>query len=139
VLVPGCGPLFALQDRSVAPRARVGGYVLSKLLPLIVVVMIMLGAFYPAIDITAGERERGTLETILSAPVSRFDLMTGKVIRSTIEGDSDPLEMVPRLIELNASGEFDVDGLIATYPFSEINTAVADVLAGKVVKPVLVW
>jgi len=65
--------------------------------------------------------------------------MSGKVIRSTVEGDSDPLEMVPRLIGLNAAGEFDVDGLIATYPFSEINTAVADVLAGKVVKPVLVW
>lgn len=79
-LPPGCGPLFTLEDQSLAPRARVGGYVLSKLLPLIVVVMIMLGAFYPAIDITAGERERGTLETILSAPVSRFDLMTGKVI-----------------------------------------------------------
>ncbi|HTA20027.1 MAG TPA: ABC transporter permease subunit/CPBP intramembrane protease [Polyangia bacterium] len=89
-LAPGCGPLFALEDDSVAPRARVGGYVLSKLLPLIVVVMIMLGAFYPAIDITAGERERGTLETILSAPVSRFDLMTGKVIAvatlSTVTG-----------------------------------------------------
>jgi len=67
-LAPGCAPLFSLEDQSVAPRARVGGYVLSKLLPLIVVVMIMLGAFYPAIDITAGERERGTLETILSAP-----------------------------------------------------------------------
>jgi sodium transport system permease protein len=80
VLAPGCGTLFALEDHGVAPRARVGGYVLSKLLPLIVVVMIMLGAFYPAIDITAGERERGTLETILSAPVSRFDLMTGKVL-----------------------------------------------------------
>jgi sodium transport system permease protein len=77
---PGCAPLYTLEDESVAPRARVGGYVLSKLLPLIVVVMIMLGAFYPAIDITAGERERGTLETILSAPVGRFDLMTGKVL-----------------------------------------------------------
>jgi sodium transport system permease protein len=80
VMAPGCGPLFVLEDHGIAPRARVGGYVLSKLLPLIVVVMIMLGAFYPAIDITAGERERGTLETILSAPVSRFDLMAGKVI-----------------------------------------------------------
>jgi aryl-alcohol dehydrogenase len=89
-------------------------------------------------------RSRGTLIALgLGAEEYTIDaldlLMTGKVIRSTIEGDSDPLEMVPRLIELNASGEFDVDGLIATYPFSEINTAVADVLAGKVVKPVLVW
>src|SRR6202012_626379 len=57
----------------------------------------------------------------------------------SIEGDSDPQEMVPRLIALNQAGEFDVDGLIATYPFSEINTAVADVLFGKGVKPGFVW
>jgi sodium transport system permease protein len=103
VFAPGCGPLFALADESVAPRARVGGYVLSKLLPLMVVVMIMLGAFYPAIDITAGERERGTLETILSAPVSRLDLMTGKVIAvatlSTITGLLNMTSMSLTMVE----------------------------------------
>ncbi len=103
VLAPGCGPLFALQDDSVAPRARVGGYILSKLLPLIVVVMIMLGAFYPAIDITAGERERGTLETILSSPVDRFDLMAGKVIAvatlSTITGLLNMTSMSLTMVE----------------------------------------
>lgn len=87
---------------------------------------------------------RGTLVALgLGAEEYAIDaidlLQTGKVIKASIEGDSDPQEMVPRLIALNAAGEFDVDGLIATYPFSEINTAVADVLAGKVVKPVLVW
>ncbi len=89
-------------------------------------------------------RARGTLVALgLGAEEYAIDaidlLQTGKVIRSSIEGDSDPQEMVPRLIGLNAAGEFDVDDLIATYPFTEINTAVADVLAGKVVKPVLVW
>jgi aryl-alcohol dehydrogenase len=89
-------------------------------------------------------RSRGTLIALgLGAEEYAIDaidlLQTGKVIRSTIEGDADPQEMVPHLIALNAAGEFDVDGLIARYPFSEINTAVADVLAGKVVKPVLVW
>jgi sodium transport system permease protein len=102
-LAPGCSTLFALEDRNVAPRARVGGYVLSKLLPLIVVVMIMLGAFYPAIDITAGERERGTLETILSAPVGRFELMTGKVIAvatlSTVTGLLNMTSMSLTMIE----------------------------------------
>jgi sodium transport system permease protein len=78
-----CQPVFALHDRSIAPQAKVGGYLLSKILPLIVVVMVMIGAFYPAIDITAGERERGTLETILSSPVGRFELMTGKVLAVT--------------------------------------------------------
>jgi aryl-alcohol dehydrogenase len=89
-------------------------------------------------------RSRGTLVALgLGAEEYTIDaldlLQTGKVIRSTIEGDSDPQEMVPRLIALNAAGAFDVDGLIATYSFSEINAAVADALSGKVVKPVLVW
>ena len=60
---------------------KVGGYLLSKILPLVVVVMVMLGAFYPAIDITAGERERGTLETIAVGAGRRAStLMTGKVL-----------------------------------------------------------
>ena len=103
MLAPGCGKLFALEEQNVAPRARVGGYVLSKLLPLVVVVMIMLGAFYPAIDITAGERERGTLETILSAPVGRFELMTGKVLAvatlSTVTGLLNMASMSLTMIE----------------------------------------
>ncbi|MEA2698323.1 MAG: sodium transport system permease protein [Myxococcales bacterium] len=77
---PNCAPAFVLHPTSVAPQAKVGGYILSKILPLVVVVMVMLGAFYPAIDITAGERERGTLETILSSPIDRMDLLLGKVL-----------------------------------------------------------
>jgi aryl-alcohol dehydrogenase len=89
-------------------------------------------------------RARGTLVALgLGAEEYAIDaidlLQSGKMIRSSVEGDSDPQEMVPRLIELNAAGAFDVDDLVTTYPFTEINSAVADVLAGKVVKPVLVW
>jgi aryl-alcohol dehydrogenase len=73
-------------------------------------------------------------------PVDAIDMMqNGKVIRGSVEGDSDPLEMVPRLLALNAAGRFDVDSLVQPYPFAEINQAVADVAAGSVVKPVLVW
>jgi sodium transport system permease protein len=80
VLPDGCAPSFAMQSRSLAPQARLGGYLLSKALPLFVVLMVLLGAFYPAIDVTAGERERGTLETVLCAPIRRVDLMFGKVL-----------------------------------------------------------
>ena len=79
-LPEGCAPRFAAERRSIAPQARLGGYLLSKALPLFVVLMVMLGAFYPAIDMTAGERERGTLETILCSPIARSDLMLGKVL-----------------------------------------------------------
>lgn len=80
VLPDGCVPRFVVEKRSLASRARVGGYLLSKALPLFVVLMVLLGAFYPAIDVTAGERERGTLETVLSSPIRRTDLMLGKVL-----------------------------------------------------------
>lgn len=75
-----CAPAFAVVTAGIAPRAQVSGYMLSKILPLVVVVMVMLGAFHPAIDITAGERERSTLETTLSAPIDRAALMAGKVL-----------------------------------------------------------
>jgi sodium transport system permease protein len=80
ILGAGCAPPFAVATQGIAPRARMSGYLLSKVLPLVVVVMVMLGAFHPAIDITAGERERGTLETTLSAPIERSALMAGKVL-----------------------------------------------------------
>ena len=89
-------------------------------------------------------RVRGTLVALgLGAEEYAIDaidlLQNGKVVRSSVEGDADPQEMIPRLIAMNAAGQFDVDDLVTTYPFAEINSAVADVLAGKVVKPVLVW
>ena len=49
-----------------------------------ILLMVLLGAFYPAIDVTAGERERGTLETVLSAPIPRLHLLLGKVLAVTV-------------------------------------------------------
>jgi aryl-alcohol dehydrogenase len=87
---------------------------------------------------------RGTLVALGLGPeeytLDAIDLLqNGKTVMASVEGDSDPQDMVPRLIALHAAGDFDLDDLVTTYPFEEINSAVADVLAGKVVKPVLVW
>jgi sodium transport system permease protein len=71
---------FAITTENVAPRARMGGYLLSLVLPMVTVLMVILGAFYPAIDVTAGEKERGTLETILCAPITRRALILGKFL-----------------------------------------------------------
>ncbi len=40
----------------------------------------LTGAFYPAIDLCAGEKERGTLETLLSSPAQRSEIVTGKLL-----------------------------------------------------------
>ena len=72
--------------------------------------------------------------------VDAIDLLQGgKTLRSSVEGDSDPQAMIPRLLALAASGQFPIDGLISEYPAAEINQAAADLESGAVIKPVLVW
>jgi sodium transport system permease protein len=51
---------------------------MSQLLPYMIILFAFLGAMYPAIDLGAGEKERGTLETLLVAPVGRLSIMLGK-------------------------------------------------------------
>ncbi len=65
-------------------------------------------------------------------------LLGGKSIRGAVEGDADPQVFIPELIERHRAGRFPHDRLITTYPFSAINEAVADMRAGRVIKPVLV-
>lgn len=69
---------LAVADSSVATAEEAGGYALGRFLPLILVMMTLLGAFYPAIDMAAGEKERGTLETLLTAPVPAAEIVAGK-------------------------------------------------------------
>lgn len=68
----------AVADSSIALPADMGGYTLGRVLPLLLVMMTVLGAFYPAIDLAAGEKERGTLETLLTAPVPARAIVAGK-------------------------------------------------------------
>ena len=53
---------------------------LSTLVPMILILMTVTGAVYPAIDLTAGERERGTLEMLMAAPVPRLKLLLAKYV-----------------------------------------------------------
>ena len=69
--------LVVSQDLSAAESRRAA--IWSKILPFIVIIWAMTGAFYPAIDLCAGEKERGTLETLLSCPASRQEIVWGKL------------------------------------------------------------
>ncbi|MCA9044844.1 MAG: CPBP family intramembrane metalloprotease [Planctomycetaceae bacterium] len=50
----------------------------SKLFPALLVMMSVTGAFYPAVDLGAGEKERGTMETLLISPATRTEIVLGK-------------------------------------------------------------
>jgi sodium transport system permease protein len=69
---------FAVESQNVAPPAKVGAAIFGGFIPYLITIFCFTGAMYPAMDLTAGEKERGTLETILSSPVSRTDLVIGK-------------------------------------------------------------
>jgi sodium transport system permease protein len=71
---------FDLVHHNVAPPARVSGSLLGGVIPYIILILCMTGAMYPAMDLTAGEKERGTLETLLCSPVSRTHVVLGKFL-----------------------------------------------------------
>lgn len=54
------------------------GKAIGGFLPYIFVIFCFVGSMYPAIDLGAGEKERGTLETLLTAPVRRIEILLGK-------------------------------------------------------------
>jgi sodium transport system permease protein len=69
---------FAIEQQNVAPPEKVGGAAFAGVIGYMVILLCFTGGMYPAMDLTAGEKERGTMETILSSPVSRVDLVLGK-------------------------------------------------------------
>jgi sodium transport system permease protein len=71
---------FDIEQKNVAPPEKVGGAILGGLVPYFVILLCLTGAMYPAMDLTAGEKERGTIETILCSPVSRTHLVLGKFL-----------------------------------------------------------
>ncbi|MGH7142898.1 MAG: ABC transporter permease, partial [Planctomycetota bacterium] len=64
----------------ISSKAEKGGALFGGMVPFILVIMLIGAASYPAMDVTTGERERGTMETLLIAPVRARDLVTGKFL-----------------------------------------------------------
>lgn len=69
---------FETEKKNVASAEKVTGTILGMMLPYFIIVLCLTGAMYPAMDLTAGEKERGTIETILASPASRLDIVLGK-------------------------------------------------------------
>jgi len=77
---------FAVQIVDVSLASERGGGMLAFLIPLFIVVWTLSGGQMAAIDATAGEKERGTLEVLLVAPVRRTEVVLGKFLAVTTFG-----------------------------------------------------
>lgn len=71
---------FAIKGQDVAEVSKHRAATWSKVLPFVVLIWALTGAFYPAVDLCAGEKERGTLETLLSSPAERSEIVWGKLL-----------------------------------------------------------
>jgi len=77
---PGTWQVFTISSRNLASGGEMGAFVLGLMLPVIFVVMVAVGCFYPAVDAMAGERERNTWETLMSTAASRLSIVIAKYL-----------------------------------------------------------
>ncbi len=69
---------FIVTQTNVAGARKMAGSVWGSMLGYILLLLMFTGAMYPIIDMTAGEKERKTLEAFLASPATRLEIVVGK-------------------------------------------------------------
>lgn len=75
-----------IEERDISTIREKVGESLGGMLPYFLIIFCFLGAMYPAIDLAAGEKERGTIETLLASPAGRGEIVVGKFLVITLAG-----------------------------------------------------
>ena len=71
---------FQVDRIDIAPTESKSAAFWARIIPFMLLMWTLTGAFYPAIDLCAGEKERGTLETLLVGAASRLEIVGGKLL-----------------------------------------------------------
>ena len=79
-LPAGFAEAIAVERRNIAAADRRTGQLLGCILPYILLTLSVLGGMYAAVDLTAGEKERGTMQTLLCAPVRPVEIVVAKFL-----------------------------------------------------------
>lgn len=119
---------ISYQKQDTASNEQSLGSIMGSILPFMLVVSLIMGTMYPAIDTTAGERERGTLETILTLPVTNRQLIVSKFLTVAVIG------MVSALLNIVSMGGIAV----YMYKVLDMQTDVASFDMGKFYPAILV-
>jgi sodium transport system permease protein len=114
---------FALVEENLATQEQRQGDVIGRMLGYFLIIMTLMGAFYPAVDLTAGEKERGTLETLLVSPASRAEIVYGKFFTVLV------VAMITALLNLLSIG-----GTLL-YVAHFVSRGAASVLPGLAISP----
>ena len=98
------------------------GVMIGQVLPMLLIMGVILGVISPAIDIISGEKERKTLETLVSLPVTSIEIATSKFITLVILG---VVTSLLNIVSLAGSLWFLINGIVrsAENVFGDINFA----------------
>lgn len=108
-----------VDDTDTATSEQSLGYFLGTIIPFMMIISLLVGVFTPAIDATSGEKERGTLETLLMMPVSNSQIIVSKFLSVALIGLITTLLSIASMAGLGAyilnlvssSGVVDMGGI----------------------------
>lgn len=93
---------ISLEEQDTATSEQSLGYFLGTIIPFMMILSLLVGVFTPAIDATTGEKERGTLETLLMMPVSNSQIIVAKFFSVALVGLITTLLSVASMAGLGA-------------------------------------
>ncbi len=94
---------FRVEPHNVATGGETGAYFLGLMVPILMIVMIAMGSFHPAVDATAGERERSTWETLMTVSASRSSVVAAKYLYvATLGGVAGLLNLLAMALTMRA-------------------------------------
>ncbi len=94
---------FRIERHNVATGGEMGAFILGLMVPLLMIVMIAMGCFHPAVDATAGERERSTWETLMTVSASRSSVVIAKYLYvATLGGVAGLLNLLAMTLTMRA-------------------------------------
>ncbi|MDI6738801.1 MAG: ABC transporter permease subunit [Candidatus Edwardsbacteria bacterium] len=74
------------EYRNVASAQKMGGFIMGMIIPYMIIMLVMVGALHTAMDTTAGEKERKTIETLLVSNIGRREIIAGKLLTAVVMG-----------------------------------------------------
>jgi sodium transport system permease protein len=74
---------FWIESKNIATSRQMGQFILGLMLPLFLIIMVAIGCMFPAIDSTAGEREKSTWETSMTLATARANIIVAKYLYVT--------------------------------------------------------
>ncbi len=91
------------------------GSIIGGIIPYFFIIFCLIGCMYPAMDLAAGEKERGTLETLLVAPATRMDIYLGKFLAVALSGFISAMAAIIGILfssRIISNGESDMSSMM---------------------------